>query len=296
MTTRRTATPEELENAVRRYGPHRARRELLRYGLIPPIAGGAGWVVGQTNSTSVSGSSGAGQLAFASNVTAGMVVAVAACYVNTGTTAATWSDAAATPNVTSWSSTFSLGATGAGNTGFGFTIGWGVATLTGGCTPKVTFTGGTTDSIEISIGSFTAPAGTPALDGTYQTGFSTSGTNANTAANGSGSNDLLIALTAFGGGSPSLGGSWLAMGAAQAVGPAGYLANAAGNSANNATEGSGTGWDDLIVAIQVTAGANQNWEPNSDISVSGWTPSTGATIWGVVSDQSDSTYATATPS
>jgi len=39
---RRVATPDELERAVRQYGPGRAGRELRRRGLIPPIAGASG--------------------------------------------------------------------------------------------------------------------------------------------------------------------------------------------------------------------------------------------------------------
>lgn len=42
---RRVATADELDRAVRRYGPERAPRELWRYGLIPPIAGASGLAI-----------------------------------------------------------------------------------------------------------------------------------------------------------------------------------------------------------------------------------------------------------
>ena len=313
---RRVATDEQLDWAVRRYGPDRAARELTRRGLMPPVAGAAGWSLGNgapNSNFAASVTNGTNSLAFTGNPTQGDVIVCGAyVYDGTGSTtyAPTFSDLSS--NVTSWNS--------AGNTfrdsnvGSNITVGWGVATGSGPCTPKVVWNTGTTSvDVIVWILDVVPPAGTPAQDGSTTMGYFTDANVTQPAGGGSGNNDLLINVIGVPGELTNTPNSpWTLCDSIQSGNAMVYALNSAGNTAPNWT-GSGSKYQCVVVAIKaavtshsdapsgrlIGAGAiaenftpgNQILRPSSDIATTGWTSTP---LYSKINDQSDATFIQAT--
>ena len=229
-------------------------RHAERIRGLPPIAGGAGWSVAQTNSlgTFATGANGA-SVAFATNVTAGQLIVAAILFTSPTNATPTFSDT--TGNVTSWTAAKSYEPVAGSN----FAVGFGLAHVTGPCTPKCVWSGGAKQSGVIAIGAFNQP-GALTVDGTATSVSITSVTTWTTPVGpGTQSNDLLIwmggAYTPVG--TPTYGGGWVQLGSTADTGRnVAYLLNAPGNSAPNMTfSGAATGASFIWAISAATAAA-----------------------------------------
>jgi len=181
---------------------------------------------------------------FSANVTAGNVVVLTSLFLTTGASVPTFSDTS--NNVTRWNSTGQQIASGPG---FSLAEAWGIPTFTGVCTPKIVWSTGGTQIMELFGGEFSI-SGMVSQDGTL--GFvnqSSLVTAISVTGVGTQNSDLLVAMIGAGSNFASWGGAWQPMGAS--VGDdAGYLLNAPGNSVATATQSSNAGYGALVIALR----------------------------------------------
>jgi hypothetical protein len=203
----------------------------------------------------VVGTTGSSQ-AYGGAITAGDVVAAASLWFiggDTNTYTPTFTDTAG--NVASWTTSSFHGTVL--STSINIAIAWGIATTTTAPVAKVTWNTGTSGTIEIYLGCFTAPAGTVAADGAAATADVATGATVNTpAGNGAGASDLLICMAGLGGSSSGAAGSWVNMGASQGD-QAAYALNVAGNTVPNIPQ-TGGGWESIVIALQVSGSPDLN--------------------------------------
>lgn len=251
----------------------------------------AGWSLVQAPvpvPTTVAGTTGK-SLAFASPVTEGNVIVIGALYAES-TTAPTWTFSDSESNTYT-----QLGTQLDTNVGAVTAIAFAIADSSAACTPAWVNNQATSTDAEIYVGEFAKPTGTVSQDGAATTATASASTDMVTpAGGGSGSNDLLINMLGFASAWGSWGGAWASMGTPPSTGNAcGFLLNAAGNATPNAVS-SASGVMSLVVALQSVGGPTQTLDPDADITTTGWTPSTGSTLFGVLDDASDADWASAT--
>jgi hypothetical protein len=275
---RRVASSDELERAVRRFGAERARAELHRRGLIPPIAGGTGFALTTNHGTQTS--------AFGTGTVqaAGDLLVVGLWNFNSTCTLTALQDTIGTSYTIK---TVSV-------TGAGFGLGWGFAGGTG-ANSLTTMTW--SNAAATTFGSYAEFNGTSVSGATADgVGAAISGTSGTSIATPTyttlGSDDLIVnfaapasSVSAF-----AFAGGWIPAAVSASFGGIAYQADVgAATYTPSASWTTSTIWGSIVVAFKAVD--SQTILPDADVTTTGWAT---APLYSKLNDSSDATYVSAT--